>query len=288
MPVHPLRSVVMYARSRLVPISEGSSGAVSLDVASFRLTHATFPAGSVIRPHVHDRTCVAIMLGGSFDLRFAGRSPLDCAPGTLFVEPVGDTHCNCVGCAGADVLVIQPDPAAQESLAPLLPFLDGVRHAHSPALASFARRMANELGCVDALSPLVLEGLALELLTAAARLHQAVAGPQPPRWVNRAEELLRERFREGVQLSDVAAECGVDASRLAREFRRRHHCSVGEFVRHLRIEWAAARLGDEGATIAGVACEAGFADQSHFTHRFRAQLGMTPGQWRRNRGRAES
>lgn len=270
----------MHARSTLVPISEGSSSAVSLDAASFRITHATFPAESVIPPHVHDRTCVAIMLGGSFDLRFAGLPPLDCVPGTLFVEPVGDTHCNCVSCAGADVLVIQPDPAALDSLAPLLPFLDGVRHSSAPALAPFARRMACELDAADTLSPLVLEGLALELLTSAARLAQAREGRRPPPWVKRAEEMLRARFREGVQLSDVAAECGVHASRLAREFRRRHHCTVGEFVRHLRIEWAAARLTEEGTTIASVACEAGFADQSHFTHRFRAQLGMTPGQWR--------
>jgi AraC family transcriptional regulator len=47
----------------------------------------------------------------------------------------------------------------------------------------------------------------------------------------------------------------------------------------LRLEWAAARLSEE-RSLAQIALEAGFADQSHFTRAFRRHFGVTPGRYR--------
>jgi AraC family transcriptional regulator len=96
-----------------------------------------------------------------------------------------------------------------------------------------------------------------------------------------AEAILRARFLERVTVAEVAAHVGVHPAHLAREFRRRHQVSVGRFVRSLRLEWAAERLATPSPSIAAIALEAGYADQSHFTRCFRAYAGTTPRRWRR-------
>ena len=81
---------------------------------------------------------------------------------------------------------------------------------------------------------------------------------------------------EALTLAEVAAVGGVHPAHLAREFRRHHHTSVASYVRCLRLTWAQGRLASSGDSIASVALEAGFADQSHFTRAFRRHSGLTP------------
>jgi AraC family transcriptional regulator len=67
---------------------------------------------------------------------------------------------------------------------------------------------------------------------------------------------------------------------LARTFRARYGISVGEYGRRVRIEWAAAEIARGESSLAAVATEAGFADQSHFTRLFRRYVGTTPARFR--------
>ena len=263
-----------------VPVTEGSSSATSLEVGPFRVTHARFPARSTIPPHVHDRACVAVMLAGSFDLRFPGRASIACEPGTMAVEPVGDCHCNIMGTHGASVLVVQPDPGATESLRQLASFLDGIREVREAGLPAVARRIATELAQPDAFTPIVIEGLALQLLAGAARAETGDCTRRAPPWLARAESMLRSHVGEGLTVAGVARECHVHPAHLARAFRAHYRCSVGEYRRRCRIDWAARELSATTAPIADIAARAGFADQSHFTRRFREQVGATPHRWR--------
>jgi AraC family transcriptional regulator len=142
--------------------------------------------------------------------------------------------------------------------------------------------MAHEIAHPDAFTSIALEGLALELLAVAARACRDPRHARPP-WLARAEDLLRARFADPLTLADVARECGVHPAHLARVFRQHNGCSVGDFQRARRLEWAAAQLEGTSAPISLIALQAGFTDQSHFTHRFREQTGVTPNRWRRLR-----
>ena len=51
-------------------------------------------------------------------------------------------------------------------------------------------------------------------------------------------------------------------------------------MRRLRLDWAAAQLADSDVTLAQLAAEAGFVDQSHFTRAFKRHTGLTPGRYR--------
>jgi AraC family transcriptional regulator len=124
-----------------------------------------------------------------------------------------------------------------------------------------------------------LETQALELLEPLVTRHARPAAGPVPRWLATAEDFLRARFREHVSLRHVAREVGVHPVYLARVFRRRHSCSVSEYLRVLRLV-EAGRLVLQGASLVQAAYAAGFADQAHFSRRFSAAFGFSPkGLW---------
>ena len=69
---------------------------------------------------------------------------------------------------------------------------------------------------------------------------------------------------------------------LARGFRKAYGCSVGAYLRRLRLARAAERLAESEYTLAEIALEAGFADQSHFSNLFRRETGVSPSAFRRS------
>lgn len=265
-----------------VPVSSGSESARTVEVGPFRITGARFPAGGVIPPHTHERPCVCFMLGGSFELRYAGGKSRECTPGAVFIEPAEEKHCNCMGCRGARVLVLQPD-LRTESYSPLVTraLTEPAHFRHGP-LEGLARRLDAELAGMDSASALMLEGLAYELLGLIARERLPAFGRRPPGWLGQSEAIIRARCRDRLTVAGIAREVGVHPAHLARAFRRQFHCSIGRFIRRLRLEWAASQLMATDRSIAAIALDAGYSDQSHFTRRFRDQIGSTPHRWRRS------
>lgn len=105
-----------------------------------------------------------------------------------------------------------------------------------------------------------------------------------PRWLARTRDLLHDQFRERHTLAELAAQAGVHASHLAREFRVHYGVSVGEYVRRVRCEWAATQLLSTTDSISEIAASAGYSDQSHFTRQCVRFLGVGPARYRRTRG----
>jgi AraC family transcriptional regulator len=267
--------------SPLVPLHHQSPQFHEVDIGPFRVTSARFNAASRIEPHYHDRPNLGVMLAGSFDLLF-GAHRFDCEPGTLFFEPAGETHCNCMGCAGASVLALQPDPAHADLERLVERIFREPGSARHPRAHQIGLRISREAQLPDDFSGFMVQSLAFELLAMAGRTrgrdtwHKSVS-------LARVEALLRDAGAERVTLVDLAREAGVHPAHLARAFRQRFGCSLGRFLLERRLEWAATRLAQSDQPISRIALEAGFADQSHFTRRFRAWAGLTPYRFRASR-----
>jgi AraC family transcriptional regulator len=201
----------------------------------------------------------------------------------VVIEPAGDPHGNRIRRDGARVLVVEPEPR-DELMRSLGGVLERGAYFRSPGIEVRARSLTRELAARDAVAPLALEAGALELLAIAARLHIHVQGAEPA-WLRRAREMVEDRFREPLQLADLAREAGVHPAHLSRVFRQRYREPIATCIRRLRTEWAAEQLADSDEAISAIALTAGFADQSHLTRALRARTGMTPARYRREHRR---
>jgi AraC family transcriptional regulator len=148
-----------------------------------------------------------------------------------------------------------------------------------------ARRLYRECRRTDDLSPLAVEGLALEVLAEISRPGVADLEKVAPGWVLQIRDLLHDKFQERPSLDDISRVVGIHPAHLARVFRKEFGCTIGDFVRKLRVRHACQQLSTSEAPLARIALDTGFSDQSHFTRVFRQHTGMTPAEFRRISGR---
>jgi AraC family transcriptional regulator len=205
-------------------------------------------------------------------------------PSRLVVHPAGAPHANFWPRPGGRCFCVDFGPAWADRVRRHSTFLDTPGEFRGGAPVQLARRMLLEFRRREALSPLVLEGLALELAGEAARPAASRPGA-PPAWLRRAREVLHDRFAERFTLAAVAAAAGVHPVHLAQVFRRHVGCTVGEYVRRLRVEFACEQLRTAPAPLAEIALRAGFTDHAHFCRTFKGRTGVTPGAYRRLFGR---
>jgi AraC-like DNA-binding protein len=97
---------------------------------------------------------------------------------------------------------------------------------------------------------------------------------------------LAEERDDLVRVDDLAAAAGTTPRTAGRTIRAHLGVSPKWLIERRRLQAAATRLFAEPATeLAALAAELGYADQAHFTRRYRAVLGETPDQTRRASGR---
>jgi AraC family transcriptional regulator len=262
-----------------VPVAWGSQSAAVLDVGALRFMDLRFPSSLVLPSHAHDRPTFAVVMRGSFETRLATDVEL-CGRSSLRIEPAGSQHTNHFGPLGAHIVVVQPDPASP-LLGPAADAFDRAQHRRDEHAGLIGRAIAGEFRHRDAVSPLALQSLGLELVAAVARSSRAPRGAPP--WVTQATELIHDRFLEALRIETIAAGVGVRPSELVRAFRAYHGVPIGTYARRLRLEWVARRLAESEDPIARLAVEAGFADQPHLTRAFLAFTGLTPARYRRLR-----
>jgi AraC family transcriptional regulator len=236
-----------------------------------------FPA-AVERPHVHEAAYFYLILSGVCNERIS-RHTWTYRPATVVFLPAGEVHYGRWHGEQCCNFNIEIEPARLEALrqVDVLPTVPA-QFTHGPAL-ELAQQVHREYCRRDA-SPLALEGLTLALLAEAGRRPEPAARILP-RCLRQVRELLHDRFTEHLSLDELAAAAGLHPAHLARVFRQHLGCSPGEYQRRLRIDLARRQLEHTDLPLSVIALDAGFADQSHFTHAFRRATGLSPRAFRR-------
>jgi AraC family transcriptional regulator len=97
----------------------------------------------------------------------------------------------------------------------------------------------------------------------------------------RAIELLSGHLDGSIRLATLARECGLSVSHFARSFRQSFGTSAHRYLIRQRVEKSKELLTQSYRPLSEVALDAGFADQAAFSRTFKAVVGNSPGQWRR-------
>ncbi len=199
-------------------------------------------------------------------------------PCSLIYNPPGTTHRDRLRSTrdGRCLSISVPFQVSDASPLPTMPTAIAGHEA-----LGFVRAITRESAAWDACSPMLAEGLCLELVGIAAKPATVRRGGTVPRWLTQAQELLTDRCAEPLSIRAVAQEVGVHPAHLTRSFSQCFKRSPGEHLRRSRVARAAAKLRETDLPLAEIALSCGFADQSHFTNVFRRYKALTPAAFRR-------
>jgi AraC family transcriptional regulator len=249
------------------------------ELPGFRLTERVHSPNWVLSPHVHEVTIIGVTWAGSFH-EVVGSSRHECGPGSLQILAAGEPHAYRFGASQVHCLTIEVKPDKRAAIGLFSDILEQSHYFSGGELTSLLVRLQHEFSAGDSIAALTIEGLVLETLGTAARRMARCQSSIQPAWLRRARDFIHEHFAEGVSLTELALSVEIHPSHLTRMFRRHYGCSVGDYVRRCRLEYAAHELIASDQTLAEVAAAAGFYDQSHLTHTFKTHLKMTPAEYR--------
>jgi AraC family transcriptional regulator len=247
-------------------------------VAGVYLTETLHPAAYRIPKHSHDVASLYFLVAGGLNEQFGGEY-IDRKAGELIFTPADLPHSNVFHGCGARCLILELLPAIHSRLAQVKAWPCTLTSFRGHA-AWLAKRLYNEFRSGDDASPLVIEGLILEIIAEICRQRPQLSSLGSKRKLNQAREFLDGALSHPVSLSDVAQAVDLHPVYLARRFRQSFGCSVGEYLRRRRVDLVCTQLLSSEKTLAEIASDTGFCDQAHLTRTFQKLIGTTPIQYR--------
>jgi AraC-like DNA-binding protein len=284
----------------VMPLKQTRSGAVGLErscheavpswiastvpVEGVELFSAWF-AGSAYQKHRHDTYAVGVTDSGVqvFDYRGSVHAS---TPGQVVVLYPDELH---DGRAGSDegfgyrILYVEP-ALLTDAIRTLrgrpspLPFLRDPVSANATLseVIEEAFRFPLESLAIDSL----IVGLARGLMAGEGDMARpAVSRRVDAGAVERARQFLDAHKTRVVHSTELESVTGLTRYDLCRQFRLMLGTSPHRYLLMRRLEYARDRI-HRKRPLAEVACEAGFADQAHFTRVFRSAFGLTPARYR--------
>lgn len=248
-------------------------------LSGFILCDSLFVNEIVVPVHSHEQAHVTLFLAGACHETYLGKTRTLTPLSVTYFHP-GESHSlQVVGGPFRSFDIELSDDWVNRFLErPIAP--TALLDAQNQSIAQLTARLYSEFKEMDEVSPLAIEGLALEILAGLARSSASVRTKRTPRWLGQVIELIHDEFARSLTLTELASAAGVHPSHLAQVFREHYRCTPGEFIRRVRVERAIQQMADPGASLADIALAAGFSDQSHFSRVFKRATGMTPARFR--------
>lgn len=240
--------------------------------------------------HSHNYAVVALVERGAASFWYRGTQHT-AAAGQVFVIDAGEAHTGDPVRGGGYVYRV---------LYPQLDYLTQVVRDVAPRTETLcftgaivddrvlAALLARFHACIaDHASAAECESALLEALARLITRHgdpqcaaRAVGHERPA--VKLAKEFMETHFAEDLSISRLARMCSLSPFYFARAFERGTGLPPHAYLESVRIRKVREFL-DRGENLVSAAFSAGFVDQSHLTHRFKRILGITPGQYIRDR-----
>ena len=243
-------------------------------IAGLRLVRAR-AKNNDFRRHSHRSILVGVALRGQRTLLLPD-GELCVAPGNGFLLPADLPHCCAIEEAHSyRVVVIEPSLWQSFATAPQQAQL---LRAGSPALLAARQLIAS----------LRRDRQALAIESRLAALQQTLVPgeegddarlPAPERLV-KVRDWIDAHYAEAVRLTTLAKIAECSAGLINRLFRQHFGLPPYEYLVQLRLGQAARRLRESAQSLADIAYETGFADQSHLQRFFRRAYGTTPQAYR--------
>ena len=246
-------------------------------IPSAFVSESVYPRSVSLPEHSHELGFFTLIIDGGYSEQIRRRDVVY-SPQTVLWRQAEVSHRDRIEADSSRFFFVEIDAGYSEKIAQYGRLPERLAE-RSGTLTWLAHRLRSEIIDGECSSPLIAEGITLEmvglLLKGGGRRET-----RPPKWLGRVVDRLDAEFAGGFSTDELAASAGVHPVYLASVFRRFYGETVGDYVQNRRVELAARLLSDHERPLVEIAFLCGFADQSHFSRVFKRRTGMTPGAYR--------
>lgn len=136
-------------------------------------------------------------------------------------------------------------------------------------------RILSEHRCADQDSTISIEQLTVELIHSIPQSEKYY-----PEWTRKILTVLNDSWNTSLSLSSISEQIGLHPVSLSKHFSRYFKCTLGMYIRKIRVEHALPLIRQGDLSLTEIAYLCGFCDQAHFTRTFLSLTGMLPKNYR--------
>lgn len=249
-------------------------------VAAFTLTERFYPPFFKTPEHAHENALFCLVLKGNYTETY-GSKRRECLPSTALFHACYDPHAEYFHADGGHSFIVEIEQNWIEKVREQINFPNITVDFRNGNLPFLGAKLYREFQKFDTVSPMIIEGLMLEITGETARRIFEKKHLKPV-WMTRVENYLHERFAENFSLDEIADFVEIHPVHLSQTFRKFHQTTVGNYLRRLRLENARRELAETKKSLTEIALGNGFSDQSHLTRLFKREFGATPHRYRQD------
>jgi AraC family transcriptional regulator len=243
-------------------------------VSAFTLSERFYAPYFHTPKHAHEKALFCLVVNGSYTETYGNRSLL-CSPSNLLFHAGDFPHAEHYHQNGGHAFIVEIEKEWLKNIRDQINFPKYSVDFKNGNLPQLGAKIYQEFRRFDSLSPLIIEGLMLEIAGETARQTFEKKNASPL-WLKRVEMILKERFNENLSLNEIAEFVQIHPVHLAQSFRKYRNTTVGNYLREIRLENAKKDLLETKKSLSEIALNNGFSDQSHFSRLFKQKFGVTP------------
>ncbi|ACI51840.1 transcriptional regulator, AraC family [Gluconacetobacter diazotrophicus PA1 5] len=249
-------------------------------LSDFVVSDSLYAPSLRIARHDHELASLCLVLSGGYQEVF-GQRARTATPGMLIVHPPGEHHADRHAPSPTRILTIEIAAHALDHYRQGTGLFSDAMDRHDPGIVGLGMRLARAIRDKSTKDACETESIVSDILDHACLSVQADA--RGAKWLLAVRDYLHAHPGRQTSMRELAALANVHPIHLARAFRTIFGCSIGRYMRRLRVGVALSLLHDGESGLADVADLAGFSDQSHMTRLVKASTGQSPGRLRGDR-----
>lgn len=241
-------------------------------IKSFELDNI-FLSVNEIPEYYYVKNSLSYVLKGDYKETYE-RKLMTCSTGDFIIYPAGSIHFDNFNPKINRRLHISFDNEFFDKYSSLQSIFDLNGKIRNVQMTCIMQKILNELELINDCSVLMIETLIIELLIYLGRAKIDLES-NIPNWLQKVIEYLHDDYANKYKLDDLAQIVNIHPAYLVNTFKYYTNQTISEYLRSIRIKNACAKL-NSGLSIAQIAFNCGFADQSHLNRSFKKLMGMTP------------